>query len=87
MFFYNNQTTTITVNQTHNVILLTLKQTKIPNIKYTPLQIKQNVNNYKKTNKKQIQQIIKTLLKLKKIPKPDDTTDTLTITITHINHL
>lgn len=87
LFFYNNQTTAMTVSQARGVILLALEQAGIPSVEYTPLQVKQGVSGYGKADKKQVQQMVKTLLGLKEIPKPDDAADALAIAITHINHL
>lgn len=52
---------------------------------YTPLQVKIGITGYGKADKKQVQLMVKTLLKLKEIPKPDDAADAIAIAITHIN--
>ena len=50
---------------------------------YTPMQIKQAITGYGKADKKQIQQMVKLLLKLEEIPKPDDAADAIACAITH----
>jgi crossover junction endodeoxyribonuclease RuvC len=52
---------------------------------YTPLQVKQAVTGYGRADKKQIQQMVKMLLNLREIPKPDDVADALAIAICHGN--
>ena len=54
---------------------------KIPVFEYTPLQVKQAVTSYGRADKKQVQEMVKLLLKLEKIPKPDDAADALAIAI------
>ena len=54
---------------------------------YTPLQVKIGITGYGKADKKQVQLMVKTLLKMKEIPKPDDAADAIAIAVTHINSL
>lgn len=58
----------------------------IPVYEYTPLQVKQAVVGYGKAEKAQVQKMVKTILCLEKVPKPDDTADALAIAICHTNH-
>jgi len=81
LFFCNNAKTALDVGQVRGVIILTLIQNKIPFHEFTPLQVKQNVCSYGKADKKQIQQMVKLLLDLKKTPSPDDAADALAIAI------
>lgn len=87
LFFANNQKTVMTVSQARGVILLALERAGISIAEYTPLQVKQGVTGYGKADKKQVQQMVKAILSLVEIPKPDDAADALAIAITHINHL
>lgn len=87
LFFANNQKTVMTVSQARGVILLALQIKQIPISEYTPLQVKQGVTGYGKAEKSQVQNMVKAILGLEKIPKPDDAADALAIAITHINHL
>lgn len=59
------------------------KNTALPIYEYTPLQIKQAVTGYGRADKKQIQYMVKTLLSLDSVPKPDDTADALAAAICH----
>ncbi|AGA69950.1 Holliday junction endonuclease RuvC [Desulfitobacterium dichloroeliminans LMG P-21439] len=83
LFFNRNTTTAISVGQARGVILLAAAQAGIPVSEYTPLQVKQSVTGYGRADKQQIQQMVKALLGLPEIPKPDDTADALAIAICH----
>lgn len=83
LFFAQNVTTAMTVAQARGVVLLTGKQAKLKIAEYTPLQIKQAVTGYGKAEKKQIQEMVRVILQLKAIPKPDDAADALAVAITH----
>lgn len=83
LFFINNIKTAMTVGEARGVCLLAAQQHKIPIFEYTPLQVKQSLTGYGKAEKKQIQMMVKSLLKLKETPKPDDMADALAIAITH----
>jgi len=85
LFFFNNQKTAITVAQARGVVLYELKKNKMPIESYTPLQVKQALTGYGRADKKQIQLMVKNILKLKCIPKPDDTADAVAIAICHLN--
>lgn len=86
LFFNKNVKTAITVAQARGVALLAVKTNGIPLYEYTPLQVKQAVVGYGRAEKTQIQQMVKTILNLREIPKPDDAADALAIAITHINN-
>jgi len=81
IFFFKNVKTAVKVSQARGVILARAAKTKMPIIEYTPLQIKQAVTSYGRADKNQVQQMVKLLLKLKQIPKPDDAADALAIAI------
>ncbi|MBZ4662508.1 MAG: ruvC [Caloramator sp.] len=83
LFFNQNAKTAITVGQARGVAVLVAQKNKIPIYEYTPLQVKQAVVGYGRADKKQIQQMVKVLLNLKEIPKPDDVADALAIAICH----
>lgn len=83
LFFAQNVTTAITVAQARGVVLLTGMQAKLKIAEYTPLQIKQAMTGYGRAEKKQIQEMVRVLLGLKDIPKPDDCADALAAAITH----
>lgn len=85
LFFFKNKKTIISVGQSRGGILLTLEQKGVRIASYTPLQVKQSVTGYGKAEKKQVQLMVKNILKLKSVPKPDDTADAIAIAICHIN--
>jgi len=83
LFFFKNQTTLIPVAQSRGVVLLAAAQNNLPVFSYTPLQIKQAVTGYGRAEKIQVQQMVKLILKLKIIPRPDDAADALAVALTH----
>jgi len=83
LFFFKNQTTIIPVAQSRGVVLLVAAQNRLPVFSYTPLQIKQAVTGYGRAEKSQVQQMTKSILKLKLIPRPDDAADALAVALTH----
>ncbi len=85
IFFFKNLKTAIKVSESRGAILLTLENLKVKIVSYTPLQVKQALTGYGRAEKKQIQLMVKNILKLKKIPKLDDTADALAIAICHLN--
>ncbi|MCX5749967.1 MAG: crossover junction endodeoxyribonuclease RuvC [Candidatus Saganbacteria bacterium] len=85
LFFAANSKTAIKVGEARGVILLTAAQAGVKISEYTPLQVKQALTGYGRADKKQIQYMVKNLLKCKEIPKPDDAADALAIAICHIN--
>lgn len=83
LFFARNVTTAITVAQARGVVLLCGRQNSLTIFEYTPLQIKMALTGYGRAEKKQIQEMVRVLLQLKEIPKPDDCADALAAAITH----
>jgi crossover junction endodeoxyribonuclease RuvC len=87
LFFQNNVKTAIAVGQARGVILLTCRKNKVPIVELTPLQVKQAVSGYGRADKMQVQKMVKLLLNLKEIPRPDDAADALAVAISAINEL
>lgn len=83
LFFNTNAKTAFIVGQARGVILLASEQKKLSIGIYTPLQVKIAVTGYGRAEKAQVGQMVKTILKLPSIPKPDDTTDALAVALTH----
>ena len=83
LFFNTNAKTAFVVGQARGVILLAASQNNLSIAIYTPLQVKSAVTGYGRAEKTQIGKMVKTLLALDEIPKPDDTADALAIAITH----
>src|ERR671915_1837436 len=83
LFFNTNVTTAITVGQARGVALLAAYQAGIEVAEYTPLQVKQAITSYGRADKRQMQEMVKALLNLPAIPRPDDAADGLAIAICH----
>lgn len=83
LFFARNVTTAMTVSQARGVVLLCGKQAGMEIFEYTPMQIKMAVTGYGKAEKKQIQEMVRVILGLETVPKPDDCADALAAAITH----
>ena len=83
LFFNSNVTTAINVAQARGVILLTCVKNCGRLYEYTPLQIKQALTGYGRADKHQMQMMVKTFLRLEKIPRPDDAADALAVALTH----
>jgi crossover junction endodeoxyribonuclease RuvC len=83
LFFAQNVTTAMTVAQARGVVLLCGKQAGLEIFEYTPLQIKQALTGYGRADKQQIQEMVRVILGLKDIPKPDDCADALAAAICH----
>ncbi len=83
LFFNSNTTTAIQVAQGRGVAITTVADRGIPIYEYTPLEVKRTVVGYGRAEKKQVQQMVKVMLKLEAIPKPDDAADALAIAICH----
>jgi len=84
LFFGKNATTGITVAQGRGVILLALEKAHLPISEYKPNMIKQSLTGYGGADKHQMQEMVRVMLNLESIPKPDDAADGLAIAITHI---
>lgn len=83
LYFNTNTTTAIDVAQARGVIILAATLKNVPIFEYTPLQVKQAVTGYGRAEKKQVMEMVRQLLHLKEIPKPDDTADALALAICH----
>lgn len=83
LYFTNNKTTAIGVAEARGVILLACRQAGCPVYEYTPMQVKQAVTGYGKAKKPQVMEMTRRLLRLKEVPRPDDTADALALAITH----
>ncbi|BAI62372.1 crossover junction endodeoxyribonuclease RuvC [Methanocella paludicola SANAE] len=87
LFFNKNAKTAIIAAQARGVIILSAVNNGVKVEEYTPLQVKQAVIGYGRASKQQVQFMVKELLRLKEIPKPDDTADALAIAICHANSM
>lgn len=85
LFFSRNVTTALAVGQARGVVMLCLQQSGIEAFEYTPNEVKQAVAGYGGAQKKQVQEMVRALLLLSEIPKPDDAADALAVAITHLH--
>ena len=83
LFFGQNVTTGIGVAQSRGVILLAIRQANLPIYSYKPMQVKQAVGGYGNATKHQVQDMTRRLLRLEKMPKPDDAADAIAIALCH----
>lgn len=81
LFFQSNAKTAMKVGMARGVILLALHDAGLPLIELTPNQVKQGIAGWGGADKKQVQEMVKRLLSLKEIPKPDDAADALALAI------
>jgi crossover junction endodeoxyribonuclease RuvC len=85
LFYFKNKKTVISVGQARGVIMLTGAKLGLQVFDYTPLQVKQAVTGYGRASKKQMQKMVKSILGLKEIPKPDDVADGIAVAVCHLN--
>lgn len=83
LYFNTNTTTAIDVAQARGVIVLSAQNKGIAVNEYTPLQVKQSVTGYGRAEKHQVMEMVKCLLNLNAVPKPDDTADALALAVCH----
>lgn len=81
VYFYKNVKTAIAVAHARGVVLLAAAESQAKLVEFTPLQVKSRLAGYGKADKKQIQYMVKAILDLKTIPKPDDAADAVAIAI------
>ena len=83
LFFSTNARTAMSVGEARGVLLLTLAEAGLPIGEYTPLQIKQAITGYGQADKAQVQEMVRILLNLCDVPRPDDAADALAVAICH----
>jgi crossover junction endodeoxyribonuclease RuvC len=87
LFFSKNITTGMAVSAARGVALVAVVQRTDNLYEYTPMQIKQAVTGYGGADKHQVQQMVKMLLNMKDIARPDDAADALAVALTHANSM
>ncbi len=85
LFFQRNVSTAIAVGEARGIVMLTIAEVGLEVAEYTPNEVKQAVAGYGSAQKRQVQEMVRTLLGLPEIPRPDDAADALAIAITHLN--
>ena len=83
LFFGQNVTTGIGVAQSRGVILLAIRQAGLQVYPYKPMQVKQSVVGYGNATKHQVQDMTRRILRLERLPKPDDAADAIAIALCH----
>ena len=86
LFFNSNQKTAIVVGQARGIILMTGAKARIRTHEFTPIQVKVAVTGYGRAEKKQVQEMIRIILNLEKVPKPDDAADALALAVCYHQH-
>lgn len=81
VYFFKNLKTAMPISQAKGVIMLAAAQKKIPVLELTPLQVKMSICGYGQADKNQVQKMVKKILKLKELPKPDDAADALAVAL------
>jgi crossover junction endodeoxyribonuclease RuvC len=81
LFFSRNTRTAMSVGEARGVVLLALADAGLPIVEYTPMQIKQAVTGYGSADKRQVQEMVRLLLSLPDIPRPDDAADAAAVAI------
>ncbi len=82
LFFCKNVKTALMVGQARGVTLMTIAENNLPIFEYTPLQVKQALTSYGQADKNQVGQMVRVMLNLNVVPKPDDAADALAVAIT-----
>jgi crossover junction endodeoxyribonuclease RuvC len=85
LFFSRNVTSALNVAEVRGVIMLAARQRRIPVVEYTPNQVKQAITGSGKADKRQMQEMIRRLLSLEEIPRPDDAADALSVALCHMH--
>ncbi|MEA3407708.1 MAG: crossover junction endodeoxyribonuclease RuvC [Chloroflexota bacterium] len=83
LFFCRNVRTAMMVGEARGVLLLALAEAGLEVAEYTPLQIKEGITGYGRAEKGQVQEMVRVLLCLKEVPRPDDAADALAVAICH----
>lgn len=85
LFFKNNVTNAISVGQARGVVLLAMVTNGVTVYEYSPAEVKSAISGYGNAEKSQVQAMVKAILGLDDIPRPDDAADALAIAICHLN--
>ena len=81
LFYFKNQKTVIPVAEARGVILSVLESKKIPVFEYTPIEVKQIITGYGRASKEEVAEMVKLSVKYKRLPKLDDTVDSIAIAL------
>ncbi len=87
LFFSRNARTAMSVGHARGVTLLALINAGLPIAEYTPMQVKQAVTGYGNADKHQVQEMVRVLLNLRDIPRPDDAADAAAVAICYLHRV
>jgi crossover junction endodeoxyribonuclease RuvC len=85
LFFSRNVRTALSVGQARGVALLAAADAGLPLHEYKPLEVKQAITGYGGADKRQVQEMVRLVLRLDRIPEPDDAADAVAIAVCHIH--
>ncbi len=85
LYFARNVRTAFAVGQARGVALVALAEAGLPVYEYSPLEVKQAVTGYGQAEKAQVQQMVRALLGLEEVPRPDDAADALAVALCHFH--
>jgi len=85
LFFSRNVRTALSVGQARGVVLLAAAEAGLPLHEYKPLEVKQTVAGYGGADKRQVQEMVRMLLQLERVPEPDDAADAVAVAVCHIH--
>ena len=85
LFFSRNARTALTVGHARGVVLLALADAGLPIYEYKPLQVKQAIAGFGGADKQQVQEMVRMLLNLEQVPRPDDAADAVAVAVCHIH--
>lgn len=85
LFFSRNVTTALSVGQARGVAILAAAEAGLPVHEYKPREVKQAVVGYGNASKEQVQQMVRVLLNIDEVPRPDDAADAVAVAICHIH--
>lgn len=85
LFFSRNVSTALTVGQARGVVLLTAAEAGLPVFEYKPAEVKQAVVGYGRAGKAQVQDMLRLMLGLEDVPRPDDAADAIAVAICHLH--
>jgi len=85
MFFGRNVTTALVVGQARGVAILNAARAGLPVFEYKPVEVKQAITGYGNAGKTQVQEMVRMLLNLDRVPRPDDAADAIAVAICHLH--
>lgn len=85
LFFSRNARTALSVGQARGVVLLAAAEAGLSLHEYKPLEVKQAIAGYGGADKRQVQEMVRMLLRLEQVPEPDDAADAVAVAVCHVH--